>query len=827
MCVESCDTFKHLRLWVVFLALTSVASVSATPAWAYDSSDLDLDPSHAPYRVDVLYSNHYNADTPSTTGYLMAELEGDGRLEVVTGNDMRILGWDCEDSFVKPRFQINLDPGWRFHCGVDVPLGVVCDLNGDRISEAYLTLKSDEGGAWRLMGIDFADNEIFLNVPLPTGEDRRPDGVWDGSYMAIGMLEDADGEGRPGVVLMCRVGYDANPRGLLVVDPHTGETIWQWVCGPNPDVSNSEVVDLDGDGISEIVFFGTSPDNLGGDLINGLSDDHAYLFVISAQGQELWRQELGGKFYAGSAEVADLNGDGLPEIITLTQINLTGEANKLIVWDYQTRQQVVSQRQEAAFLGLAVLPGPQPGTSWLVTGSNAGFLTRYLFTGDQLTRERRRMVGFKGCLVGGALDILPEPGDELVVNLGIGKVLAILDAELNPLAILHDDNLGGGQSPVMWDRSFDKRTLVVGQTRAQFHLDFVRKPFQVPVTAKIAAGVLLALILLGGAYRLGLAKARGGRADKTPVPNRPAVSDREVLYRMWRQLDDVKHEKFLEANRGLRRLVWLLEAYAADLGASDTLGVRIGQLMEDFSDSVRPRLLEILHLARTEHFEIESVQQTTLALESLGNHLESLDVETLTLDSVRERSDEMNAELTKVEAGFLDLWQALRQYFTTDPVRMLQGMLLVREVEFQRAGIETRIVGADVTEPLCLIDSSSLRFILDNLVDNGFRAMADSSTKVLRVDVERRQAELVLQITDTGKGIETEEQEDIFNGRTSDRPGGGAGLFRSQELLQKWRGELILAKSAPGQGTTFIVKLRAANEIDATDETVKTLYGKN
>ena len=212
---------------------------------------------------------------------------------------------------------------------------------------------------------------------------------------------------------------------------------------------------------------------------------------------------------------------------------------------------------------------------------------------------------------------------------------------------------------------------------------------------------------------------------------------------------------------------------------------------------------------------------------SLGNHLESLDVETLTLDSVRERSDEMNAELTKVEAGFLDLWQALRQYFTTDPVRMLQGMLLVREVEFQRAGIETRIVGADVTEPLCLIDSSSLRFILDNLVDNGFRAMADSSTKVLRVDVERRQAELVLQITDTGKGIETEEQEDIFNGRTSDRPGGGAGLFRSQELLQKWRGELILAKSAPGQGTTFIVKLRAANEIDATDETVKTLYGKN
>ena len=104
-----------------------------------------------------------------------------------------------------------------------------------------------------------------------------------------------------------------------------------------------------------------------------------------------------------------------------------------------------------------------------------------------------------------------HPGDELVVNLGIGKALAILDAELNPLAILHDENLGLAQSPVMWDRSFDKRTLVVGDTRAQFHLDFIRKPFLVPVTAKIAAGVLLALILLGAAYRLGLAKAKGAK----------------------------------------------------------------------------------------------------------------------------------------------------------------------------------------------------------------------------------------------------------------------------------------------------------------------------
>ncbi len=819
--------FNLARFGHVVTFTAAVCLLLAPSLWASDTSDLDLDSAHAPYLVEILYQNNYERGKLPTTGYLMAELDGDGNPELVSAHDMRLLGWDYEDSYVKPRFQINFEPGWRPYRSANIPLGVISDLNDDHISEAYLTLKADSGNGWRLISIDFATNDIVLDVPLPLGEDRRPDGVWDGNYTAIGMLEDTDGSGRPGVVLMCIAAYDANPRGLLVIDPLTGETIWRWVCGPNPDNQHSEVVDLDGDGVSEIVLFGTSPGNLGGDLINGTSDDHSYLFVINALGQVVWQHELGGTFYHGSAVVVDVNGDAVPEIVTYTKINQTGQVNKLTIWDYQKRRQIVSQRQEAAFEGLAVLPGPYPGSSWLVAGSNAGFITRYLFAEGRLTRERRRLVPDRVCRVVGALDILPEPGAELIANFGVGQGLVVMDGEFNPLAVYRNENIGGSHAPVLWRRSYDKTTLVVGDDKSQFHLEFVGRPFLVPTAAKVAAAGLLALLLLGAAYRLGLAKAGKRRAPSAPEPGLPAITDREVLYRMWRQLDDVKHEKFLEANRGLRRLVWLLDAYATDLGASHKLGVRIGQLMEDFTDSVKPRLLEILHLARTESFELEAVRETTIALENLGRNLESLDVENLTRDLVRERGEQMNAELTRVESGFLHLWRALRLYFTTDPVRMLQGMLLVREVEFQRAGIKTVVLGADITDPNCLIDSSSLRFILDNLVDNGFRAMADASEKVLRVEIERRSVELVIRISDTGKGIAAEAQSDIFNGRTSDRAGGGAGLYRSQEILQKWRGEIILAQSAPGQGTSFIVKLRAASEAADDEQSVKTLYGKS
>ncbi len=795
-----------------------------TRAHGRGSSDLDLDPDHAPYRVKIVKTMECLRTNNDMTSYLMADLEGDGHLELVEGSKGRLLGWDCEDGYIKPRFRINLDPGWKFHHHSGTRLGVVSDLNDDRVAAVHVTLVADDRSAWRYQAVDLATGKMLVDRLLPLGVDRRADGVWDGSYIPIGTITDADGQGTPGVVLLRNAGYDANPRGVIVLNAGTGETMWEWHCGPNPDTQTPAVVDLDGDGNEEIVLFGNSPDNLGGQLINGTSDDHSYLFVLSPFGEELWREELGGVFNAGGLLVADLNDDGKPEIVTYTAIGLTGQTNRLIIWDYANRRPIVAQRQEAMFRGVAATPGPVAGSSWLYTGSNDGFITRYLFASQKLTREVRTLAAEPACAVIGTVDILPEPGLEVLAVVGRDQTLAVLDRELQPLAVFVDRDAYPKESPVVWERTDKSRSLVVGGQKAYYVLDFVHLPHPVPAAVKIAGAVVLLLGLLGGAFLLG----RGQRHKKAAGELRlPQVADREVLFRMWRQLDDVKHERFLEANRGLRRLVWLLEAYAADLGASETLSLRIGQLLDDFNDSIQPRLLEVLHLARLENFETEAAQRAALALEKLGNHLGNLDVETLTQESVQAHGTEMKEALGQVEEGFLHLWQSLRRYFSTDPVRMLQGMLLVREVEFQRAGVETRLLGADqVADPVCLIDSSSLRFILDNLVDNALRAMGDSSVRILTVTVQRSKAELTLEFSDTGFGIAPERQDRIFNGRTSDRVGGGAGLFRTREILQKWRGEILLSESAPGQGTTFVVKLRAATKIETATGTPQAFTGE-
>ncbi|MCB1183539.1 sensor histidine kinase [bacterium] len=783
---------------------------------------------HLPYTVEAVQEYSRHPGDLRSFAFERADFDGDGHDELITSNGTHLLGLDGEDTYLRTLFQINLEPDWRFDNNIGSRMAVCRDLSGDGVDEFYTTIRRDDRSAWRFVGIDLADGSFRLDVPLPLGADRRADGVWDGTYQVIGWVDDADGKGTPAVILCVIVQYDATGRGIMAVDPRDGHEVWRWETGVNPDRVSAHVADLEGDGRPEIVLFGTSPDNLGGQLVNGMSDDRAVFVVLSADGNVLWVEDVAGDLQHGRVDTHDLTGDGKLEIIVSTAAGKVGETHRLAVWDYESRSVLVAQRQRARFLGLAVVPGDRPGVHWLYTGSNDGYVTRFICDGRTLTRDRSVLTGAAFSTVIGAVDVLPAPGPEILVD-GVSDGLLVLDTGLRPLAAHTPEASYGRAFPCVLRVGEADSLLVLGSDGGQALLSFAKTPFALPARVAYAVVALLVAALLVVAFRLGRASARrpGGASAVEPAPVADLGADREVLYRIWRQLDDVKHERFLEVNHGLRRLVWLLEAYAADLGASEDLRERIGQLLEDFTDSLQPRLLEILRLARDESYEPDLVETTAEALRVLGGLLSGLEKRTLSVASVQACTADMKSELGRVEEGFTELWRSLRRYFSTDPVRMIQGMLLLREVEFQRAGVGARFLGAASGDDLvCLIDSGSLRYVLDNLVNNALRAMAESDRRELIVEASRADREVTLRLTDTGKGIEPEARERIFNGRTSDRLGGGTGLFRSRQILQKWGGEISLAGSAPGQGTTFVVQLRAAHAAAAAEEPPQALSGE-
>ena len=809
---------RIFSILVVFLATFALAAFqlsgcNVTPV----DSQLDLQPENKPYQLVLNRGQQFRNNTDGVLSFVMCDIDGDGVKEHVEGNTQKLLGYDNEgEGRILPRWEAHLEDGF-FIGDQGAPFGACHDFNGDKVEEIYFSVFSKDRQEWRFVAFDPATSQFFLNTPLPLGEDRRRPANWDGSYLAVGFLADADGAGGPGVVLMRTAGYDATLRGICVVSPTTGQIIWEYISGAQPIPKGIVVDDLDGDGNREICWVTSAPDNLGGSLINGTTDNQSYLIVLSHLGQPLMTEKLSSRFSGGEILTQDLDGDDISELITCTTNGSTGGNSQLSVWNWSEQQVIATTRRVPFFKGLAIVPGSKPGTHWIITGSDNGSLARYLYADGHLSLDRQVLQDMDLVMVLGQGDFLPDQGPEIFVNVGLAGHLVVVNSDLEPLAIYPGSDYRTKSQVNLWQRRPDQVSLVAGYNRGQWVFDYEKNPKRMNALAvKVGLALILVLALLG-MFLLGRSK---GRLEQGPAGS-PAIAqaqaNRQAMFLLHRELADINHQVVGKA-KGLARLIWLLEAYSSEMGPSEELKQRIGQVLLDFKESVNPILASILKQAEEASFELESVRATSQVLVTLARRIDFLVEGQLDPSQIAIAREDLRNEWTQVQEGFLHLRSTINDYFTTDPARMIEGMILVRTEELERAGITAEFIGPDKTQATYLtqIDSGDLRFVLDNLLDNALNAMREADPGNLLVLLTVQDQEIALHITDNGKGIGPSLHEEIFSGRFSSHRGGGHGLFRSREILRRWGGEIILADSRPGKGTTFIVKLLAADRNHAT-----------
>ena len=133
---------------------------------------------------------------------------------------------------------------------------------------------------------------------------------------------------------------------------------------------------------------------------------------------------------------------------------------------------------------------------------------------------------------------------------------------------------------------------------------------------------------------------------------------------------------------------------------------------------------------------------------------------------------------------------------------------MVREV----AGCEERNTGIAVECPRleeCTVsaDPYYLRQALENLVANARDAMRGQADARLTVRLERRGAEAVVGVIDTGPGVPAEAAESIFEPFVSGKSGGmGLGLAIAREIVEEHGGR-IRVRGRAGEGSHFEVLL--------------------
>jgi len=109
-------------------------------------------------------------------------------------------------------------------------------------------------------------------------------------------------------------------------------------------------------------------------------------------------------------------------------------------------------------------------------------------------------------------------------------------------------------------------------------------------------------------------------------------------------------------------------------------------------------------------------------------------------------------------------------------------------------------------QPLvCMVDAAMLKQVLLNLFINAQQAMPQGGDLIVRTD--RQPPWALIQVSDTGSGIEADKLNRIFEPYYSSKPRGtGLGLATARKIVEAHAGSISVT-SEPGKGTAFTIRL--------------------
>jgi signal transduction histidine kinase len=196
---------------------------------------------------------------------------------------------------------------------------------------------------------------------------------------------------------------------------------------------------------------------------------------------------------------------------------------------------------------------------------------------------------------------------------------------------------------------------------------------------------------------------------------------------------------------------------------------------------------------------------------------------------MEEMSPDERAVITKYQLN--DIWKTIEDQvlYMNKIILDLQDYARPLEVKWSqvplRALIEDVIATTDCPEEITLTinidpafvieaDPYLLKRIVSNLLKNAFQAITRAGE--VAVSAYRNGHENVIEIRDTGAGMDETELQKVFSPLYTTKPKGiGLGLNVSRRLIREHKGNLIL-KSNPGKGTTAVITLPVRESMSGT-----------
>lgn len=170
--------------------------------------------------------------------------------------------------------------------------------------------------------------------------------------------------------------------------------------------------------------------------------------------------------------------------------------------------------------------------------------------------------------------------------------------------------------------------------------------------------------------------------------------------------------------------------------------------------------------------------------------------------------DEMSRQLSRIEMAVRDLLAFARpstpNLAPADGNEIAERATRLIEPAAEQAHVRVSFE-ADPSLPELRVDAELIRQALVNLLLNAVQATSPGGR--VTISTTHVDGEVLYRVTDTGRGIPEEEQEEIFKPFfTTRHAGSGLGLSITRKIVERHGGRVDL-KSHPGQGSTFTLRI--------------------
>ncbi len=312
------------------------------------------------------------------------------------------------------------------------------------------------------------------------------------------------------------------------------------------------------------------------------------------------------------------------------------------------------------------------------------------------------------------------------------------------------------------------------------------------------------------------------------------LTDDEMVPQSWRNIDidstlsDEAQMSFLHAER--ERMAEVNPPIVVKYGDS----VIFNYLFYDESDLVKElRLLpyiEILvasmfiligyigfsYIKRSEQANIwvgmskETAHQLGTPLSSLMGWLELLREQEEDPEALRQTLNEMEKDvsrLSRIALRFSKIGSRpqLTEQNLMDTIRKSADYYRRRTPQL---GKKVDIIVPDIDAVSARYNAELLEWVFENLMKNALDAMESTEGRIA-FSIKAGSRNVVIDVADNGKGMDTRMKKDIFRpGYSTKKRGWGLGLSLARRIVQDYhRGKLFVHDTAPGKGTTFRIVL--------------------